>query len=136
MNTDRLPSTLRFATTLALVIATGAFPAGAASLSRTNILLPRTIAIDDAAGTVTLPLHKGSAAGKTVWHVVTDSSEKADAIRRKANFAPLLARLGDGRTACAANATETKGSIANPGAPDFAPKRGYVASVTGFGEPS
>lgn len=132
MNIDRRPSGLRVATSLALVLATQVFSAIAAPLPRANVILPSTIAIDDGAGIVTLPLHKGSAPGKTVWYIVTDSSERADAIKRKANFAPLLARLGDGCTGCVRRATETNGSIAYPGAPDFAPTRRYVASATGF----
>jgi hypothetical protein len=132
MNSNRTHSALRLATALALVAGTNAFPASAAPLPRTDIILPSTIAIDDAAGIVTLPLHKGSAAGKTVWYIVTDSSEKADAAKRKANFAPLLANLGTDCAACVRNATETNGAITYPGAPNFAPKRSYVASATGF----
>lgn len=107
-------------------------PAYAAPLARANIVLPSTISVDPAAGTATLPLHRGTAAGKTVWYIVTDSSDRSDAQKRGAIFAPLLANVGNGCSACLGKATESNASIAFPGAPDFGPKRSYVVSATGF----
>jgi hypothetical protein len=107
-------------------------PANAAPLPRANIVLPNTISADPDAGIVTLPLHRGTAHGTTVWYIVTDSSEKADAQRREAVFAPLLGSVGTGCSACVRSATESHGAIAFPGAPNFGPKRSYVASATGF----
>lgn len=109
-----------------------AAPAAAAPLPRSHIVLPSAISVDADAGTATLPLHRGTAGGKTVWYIVTDSSDRADATHRGALFAPLLANVGDGCAACVRRATETDGAIAYPGAPDFSPTRSYVASATGF----
>lgn len=51
-----------------------------------------TSACENAASTVaTFPLHRGTSHGKTVWYVVTDDSNKADAQSRGVNFAPKLA---------------------------------------------
>lgn len=107
-------------------------PASAAPLARANIVLPNTISVDPAVGVVTLPLHRGTAAGKTVWYIVTDSSDKADAQTRGAIFAPLLANVGNGCAGCIGGATESNGSLAFAGAPDFHPQRAYVASAAGF----
>jgi hypothetical protein len=125
-------STAAVLSALAGAAVLSAHPAAATPLPRTHLVLPSAIAVDDAAGIVTLPLHRGTAAGKTVWYIVTDSSSAADARNRKANLAPLLANLGDGCSGCVRDAVETNGSIAFPGAPNFAPTRGYVASATGF----
>ena len=104
----------------------------AAPLPRANILLPNAISVDPAAGTVTLRLNRGTAHGTTVWYIVTDSSDKADAQRRGAVYAPLLASVGTGCAACVSAATESPGGFVYPGAPEFGPKRSYVASATGF----
>ena len=50
-------------------------PASAAPLSRANIVLSSAKSVDLAANTVTLPLHKGTAKGATVWYIITDVSE-------------------------------------------------------------
>lgn len=107
-------------------------PADAAPLARANVVLPSAISVDPDAGIVTLPLHRGTAHGTTVWYVVTDSSDQADARKRGAVFAPLLASVGTGCSGCVRPATESNGRIAFPGAPNFTPTRSYVASATGF----
>jgi hypothetical protein len=109
-----------------------ALPIAAAPLPRAHIVLPNTISVDPAAGTVTLPLNRGKAGGKTVWYIVTDSSNQADAQKRGATYAPILGNLGTGCSVCVGKASETNGAITYPGAPDFGPKRSYVASATGF----
>jgi hypothetical protein len=106
--------------------------ADATPLPRANIVLPNTISVDPVAGIVTLPLHRGTAHGTTVWYIVTDSSDKADAQKRGAAYAPLLASVGAGCDTCLRTATEPNGAIAFPGAPKFGPKRSYVASAAGF----
>ena len=115
-----------------LVASTLATGASAAPLPRTNIVLPNTISVDQAAGTVTLPLHRGHAGATTVWYIVTDSSDKADAAARGAIYAPLSAQIGTDCAACVGAATETNGEIAFAGAPSFAAHRSYNASATGF----
>jgi hypothetical protein len=126
---------LRALTATALTL-TGALltppAANAAALPRASIVLPNTISVDPDAGVVTLPLHRGTANGTTVWYIVTDSSDKADAQARGAVFAPLLAAVGTGCSACLRTATEAHGAIVYPGAPKFGSKRSYVPSATGF----
>jgi len=109
-----------------------ALPAASAPLPRASIVLPSTISVDPEAGTVTLPLHRGTAGGKTVWYIITDSSDRADAQRRGVLFAPLLARAGSLCDACVQKAVERDGSIAFPGAPDFSPTRVYTPGTAGF----
>jgi hypothetical protein len=123
----------RVALSLAIVLAPFALrPTGAAPLSRSHIILPNALSVDTTAGTATLPLHRGTAGGATVWYIVTDSSDMADAKRRGAIFAPLLAGLKAGCAGCVRKAVEHDGSIAFPGAPDFTPKRVLTPGPTGF----
>jgi hypothetical protein len=131
MTTALIPRTAALLATLATL--TGlVLPAASSPLPRANIVLANTIAVDPDAGTVTLPLHRGTAGGKTVWYIITDSSDRADAQRRGALFAPLLARAGSLCDACVQRAVERDGAIAFPGAPDFAPVRGYTPGSAGF----
>ena len=57
---------------------------------------PGALNIDIAHETVTLPLHKGATPdGRTVWYVITDSSDQADAKRRGVNYSnKMLNALG------------------------------------------
>lgn len=93
--------------------------ASAAPLPRNNVVLSSAIAVDLVANTVTLPLHKGSARGSTVWYIITDASDAAAASKLGVLYSPLLASAGP------AIAT-AGGSIANlsyPGTVDFSPIR-------------
>ena len=120
------------AVTLLGAIAAQASIVSAEPLPRSNIVLPSTISVDPQAHTVVLPLHRGTAHGKTVWYIVTDSSDRADATKRRANFAPVLASVGATCADCVAKVTETGGGFNYPGAPDFSGDRGYTSSATGF----
>jgi hypothetical protein len=51
-------------------------------LPRANIVLPNAVSVDVDAQAVTLPLHRGTAQGSSVWYSVTDSSDRADATAR------------------------------------------------------
>ena len=117
---------------LVLTLAAGSAAASAAGLPRDHIVLRSALAVDAAAGTATLPLHRGTASGKPVWYIVTDSSDRADAAKRGAVYAPLLAHVGDGCAACLRAATETNGALAYAGAPDFHPRRVFTPGATGF----
>jgi hypothetical protein len=122
-----------FAAAAALTLSASALQtAAAAPLPRSHIVLPNTIAVDPAAGTVTLPLLRGTAGATTVWYIVTDSSNAADARRRGTIYAPLLAGVGAGCAGCLRSATETGGAIAFAGAPDFSPARTFKPGPTGF----
>jgi len=54
-------------------------PALATPLPRANVVWSSAIAVDLAANTVALPLHKGTARGSTVWYIITDASDAAAA---------------------------------------------------------
>jgi hypothetical protein len=90
-----------------------------------------TSGCENAANTIAqFPLQRGTSRGQTVWYVVTDSANRADARARRVNFAPKLA-----------NAVGTPGvqvvSIKNgvvefPATVDFRPKRVLEAGPKGF----
>ena len=83
---------------------------------------------------MTLPLFKGhDSVGKTVWYVITDSSNENDATARGVNFAPKL------KNALGTKAVETvrivNGEVEFPaqGSVDFSPSRVAVPDpVNGF----
>jgi hypothetical protein len=84
-------------------------------------------AIDTVHHTVVLPVHKGVSAGKTVWYILTDVSDAAEAKSRGLSFAPLLAGVGTTMHVSASGGTWTF-----PAAPDFTPARTFKAGPTGF----
>jgi len=131
MNIALIPRAAALISALA-VLSGSVLPAVSAPLPRANIVLPNAISVDPEANTVTLPLHRGTAGGKTVWYIITDSSDRADAQRRGALYAPLLARTGSLCDACVQKAIERDGSIAFPGAPDFSASRVYNPGTAGF----
>jgi hypothetical protein len=76
------------------------------------------------------PLQKGTSGGKTVWYVVTDSSNKADALARHVNFAPKLANaIG---TPGVQTVTMANGVVDFPATVDFSPTRQLQAGPAGF----
>jgi hypothetical protein len=77
-----------------------------------------------------LPLHQGTSGGQTVYYVVTESSNKADAAARHVNFSPKLANaIG---TPAVQNVTVNNGVINFPATVKFAQTRTLVAGPTGF----
>ncbi len=95
-------------------------PTAATSSRAAKSLLRSAIALDARNETITLPLFKGrTAAGKTTWYVVTDSSSRADASHRGVNFAPRLKNaLG---TKAVQKARSVGGSFASRGPSTSAP---------------
>src|SRR5712664_1737552 len=84
---------LLFAACATSVVA-GTAAAGSHAHTVFHATFKSAISIDAANETITLPLHKGlTAAGKTTWYVVIDSSSKADAAKRGINYAPRLANV-------------------------------------------
>jgi hypothetical protein len=111
-------------------LAAAAMPAFAAPLPRANIVLSSAKSVDLAANTVTLPLHKGSAKGATVWYIVTDVSDSATAAKLGILYSPLIASAG-------AAITPAGGSISAlvyPGTVDFSPTR--VLKTDALGNPT
>ncbi len=56
-----------------------------------NIFMTSTIDLDLETDNVTLPIFKGQHDGKTVWYIVTESSDEENAEKLGVNFAPKLA---------------------------------------------
>jgi len=101
-------------------------PAQAADLPRENIVLKSAIAVDPQQNTVVLPLYKGSAAGKTVYYILADASDKTVAQSLGLNYAPSI---GKAYTQTASGAPQ---SLTFAGAPIFSSGRVYKSSATGF----
>ena len=79
---------------------------------------------------VTLPIHEGRRSGETVWYVVTESSNKEDAERRRVHYAPKLANAkGSGAVE---KAKVTDGIVEFLGTVDFSPERIVKPGPTGF----
>lgn len=79
---------------------------------------------------VTLPIFEGKRGTETVWFVVTESSNKEDAARRKVHYSPKMAN------AKGTNAVEkvkiVNGMIEFTGSVIFTPVRSVVPGPTGF----
>jgi hypothetical protein len=100
--------------------------AGAGPLPRSHVVISNAT-VDLTANTVRLPLHRGTAKGKTVWYIVTDASDQAAASKLGVLYAPLLAQAGP--------AVETVGgtidALAFSGTVDFGPTRVFKADASG-----
>lgn len=83
-------------------------------------------AIDTARGLAVLPLTVGRAAGEVAWFVVTESSDSADAARRKVNWAPALAGLR-GSSFVQRGAWDGTRLVVDAGV-DFLPSRSVLAN--------
>lgn len=99
----------------------------AAELPRENIVLQTAISVDPVANTVVLPLHKGKANGQTVWYIITDSSDRDDALARGVLYAPLAAKVG-----VTQDVVQKGGELQFAGVPNFTPKRLFTPSKAGF----
>ena len=124
-------------------------PASAKGLGQRSGLLPRdhltlesAINVNLTKETVRLPLHRGTANGKTVWYVVLDASDEGLARNLGVNFAPKLSNLGIGCPECVQTVTiDSPTPAQNPfgqavvnfkGAPDFSPTRIAEPGPGGF----
>jgi hypothetical protein len=90
-----------------------------------------TSACEDAKSLIVqLPLMQGTSGGKTVYYVVTESSDKADAAARHVNYSPKLANaIG---TPAVQNAKVNNGVVDFPATVTFGGKRVIVPGPTGF----
>ena len=79
---------------------------------------------------VTLPIFEGQRSGESVWFVVTDSSDKADADARGVHYSPKMSN-GKG-TLAVQTVGMVNGKVQFLGSVDFAPERIVVPSETGF----
>lgn len=81
-------------------------------------------------GTVTLPLHRGTSNGRTVWFIVLDASSGDAAQKWGVNESQKLSHLRG--TTAVQNAGMTNGVIEFPASVDFTPVRSVTAGPTGF----
>ncbi|MEQ1833495.1 MAG: hypothetical protein ABL977_10605 [Candidatus Eisenbacteria bacterium] len=85
---------------------------------------------ENADGTVTLPLHRGTSKGRTVWYILLDASTGDAAKRWGINESQKLAHLRG--TTAAQKVAMVNGMIEFPASVDFSPRRDVVAGPTGF----
>lgn len=104
----------------------------ASSTAQAGLYLTSAISVDVPNRQVTLPIFEGrTAAGKTVWYVVTDSSDKTDATKRGVDYAPKL-KLALGSKAVQNATIGADGLVHFPGTVQFGLARSVVAGPTGF----
>lgn len=87
-------------------------------------------AVEHPDGTVTLPIHRGTSHGKTVWYLLTDASNEDFADEHGINLARPLANARG--TAAVQKVSIKDGVIDFPATVDFSPVRKVVPSATGF----
>lgn len=93
-------------------------------------VLTTSAKVDVAHELVTLPLFKGSHGGATVWYVVTDGSNQADAQARGLNYVPKLANAL-GTKAVQKATVQADGSWDFAGGVDFSPVRSVTPGPAG-----
>ena len=127
----KLTTTRRLATVATGLLATALLYVGPASAgSGPELFLASAVAVDRAAGTVTLPLYEGRHDGAPVWYVVTESSDGADAQRRGVSRSSALTNaLG---TRAVQQAPVRNGLLDFTGTVDFSPERIVVAGPDAF----
>ncbi len=87
-------------------------------------------AVDTVAATVTIPLQSGRVGRRTVWYVITESSDRNDAKRRGVPWAPRLTELA-GTLAAQDGTEDPRGGIAFTAGVDFSPEWSVVRSSAG-----
>jgi hypothetical protein len=84
--------------------------------------------VDTSAGTITLPLYKGQlASGESVWYVLTDTNDKANADALGLNFSSKLTYGDVGKATRVARLEEDTSLTFESGRVDFSPERTLVA---------
>ncbi len=100
-------------------------------LAASKVILQSTVQVDLTHHSATLPLHRGTFHGRTVWYVVTEASDEGAARDLNVNFSPKLANVAIGCPTCVQDVTQTapEGNKFGPaitsfaGVPDFSPTR-------------
>jgi len=118
-------STPAVAITVALMLLTGC--SSPPPVRPVNLALKSAIAVDLTANAVVLPIERGLSQGKSVWFIVTDSSESADAETRRVVHAPEMQYVTVVQTVRREN-----GLLVFPGAPDFSAARIFRPGPQGF----
>lgn len=116
-------------------------PRGDKVLDKKKVILQSALGVDLTHNSVTMPLHKGEFNGKTVWYILTESSDFGLAHDLNVNFSPKLANMEIGCPVCVQDVTLTGASknafgeavVHFQGAPDFSPNRKIVAGPASVG---
>lgn len=117
------------AATMGIGLAYGALVTPAAADGGVDFVLESVIRVDPENETVTLPVFQGTFAGSPVYYIVTESSNKEDAERRKVNHAAKLRHtLG---TRAVQTVTEVSGVVNFTGTVRFASTRSQRAGSDG-----
>lgn len=83
--------------------------------------------VDTNAGTITLPLYKGQlTTGESVWYVLTDTNDKANADALGLNFSSKLSYADVGKAVRVANLQPDTSLTFESGEVDFSPERNLV----------
>lgn len=106
-------------------------PPGDKVLDKKKVILQSALGVDLTHNSVTMPLHKGEFHGKTVWYILTESSDFGLAHDLNVNFSPKLANMEIGCPVCVQDVTLTgpaknafgEAVVHFQGAPDFSPTR-------------
>ena len=105
-------------------------------LPKSDFTIKSALRVDLYHNTGTLPLHKGTCNGQTVWYVITDASDPAVARDLGVNFAPRLDNLigspGQVQPVTTDKLPLGRAPVTFAGTPDFAPMRRLLPSDTGF----
>src|SRR6516165_4428141 len=112
-----------------LVIPRGALADGGQHFGTTHVFI-RSAQVNADFTQVTLPLFRGTSHGQTVYFVITDSSDRADAAVRQVNYAPKLANAKG--TPAVQIVTVANGIVDFPATVDFSPRRLLTPGPTGF----
>ena len=107
-------------------------------LDSSKLILKSAKQVDLHNGAVRLPLHRGVSGGKTVWYILTESSDVGLAADLDVNYAAKLSNLGISCPSCVQTVTETsapdlkfgEATVHFRGAPDFSPSRVLVPGPT------
>jgi hypothetical protein len=121
-------------TQISMVILIGLFismsMAGPAAAQSRHILFMKSAAENPAFTEATLPLFEGRKEGRTVWYVVTESSNQRDAARRGVNFSPKLANAKG--TPAVQKVTVVGGLVQFLATVDFSPVHSVTPGPAGF----
>ncbi|MDQ3513156.1 MAG: hypothetical protein M3462_05735 [Chloroflexota bacterium] len=93
-----------------------------------QLTITSTLEVNLTKSVATLPLHRGTFEGVSVWYVITDVSDAALAEELGVNFAPRLANVSNGCPGCVQQVESSdpvlgRGEVAFAGTVDFSPER-------------
>lgn len=127
---------------LALLVATFAGSAlaqdgTAGDVPKSKLTMQSVMRVDLSKNIATVPLHKGTYNGTSVWYVLMDVSDAGLARDLGLNFAPKLANADNGCPACVQTVASTdpvlgRADVEFAGTVDFSPSRVLMPSATGF----